>query len=418
MILFNAADASNMSSESNPAPVFSIWQQDTGRTHASGAGNFKPLWEEEVLTGSSFAAVDYSQNRLLVPEALVVNPRQAEPSGQSLPGASAVDTLSVIPEAIATGTASAGLQAEAHFSGSSDASLPGLDHVISAHTPASGSFKTEAEWNLELQAQYEKGLKAGQDQAQLAFQQGEAIERKKLNDLIAQMRVEMTQSASFFSGFERLSLHLAKQLVRGELTLSIDAVRRLLKGCLADVDQKANAVVHLSPDDVQLFRDQRVALPTGMILEADSLLLRGSVRVSLSDGAVEDLIEHRLDALANTVLGLDAKTAGLLRSINVDDQRGEPESMADLDSMSAHAIIPVPAWASQSESPLDQESTHDGTHRDTESRPNEQEAQPYDTFETAEGRFTPVDDELKMRLPTNEQAVYTPPSQELEGEWR
>ena len=114
----------------------------------------------------------------------------------------------------------------------------------------------------------------------------------------------------FYEPLKRLALHLAEQLVLGELFIDGRAVERLLQRCLDDLASHNESVilVELNPDDLVLFEalQDRVGLTSGPVLrlQADASLNPGSVRVSANDAIVEDLIEHRLGALARD-LGVD-----------------------------------------------------------------------------------------------------------------
>jgi hypothetical protein len=116
---------------------------------------------------------------------------------------------------------------------------------------------------------------------------------------------------------KRLALHLAEQLVLGELTQSPQAIERLVRRCVDELaSRRAQVLVELHPDDLALLQPlllrqaaddsaaaeaSRAGAPPWQ-LQADASLQPGSVRASADDAVVSDLVEHRLDALARQLL--------------------------------------------------------------------------------------------------------------------
>jgi flagellar biosynthesis/type III secretory pathway protein FliH len=108
----------------------------------------------------------------------------------------------------------------------------------------------------------------------------------------------------FFEPLKRLSLHLAEQLVLGELSASSKTVERLVQHCLDEVSHplQEGVVVELNPEDKKRLQAQGGDFLEGLRLEAVAELKPGSVRVFANDMVVEDLVEHRLHALARGLL--------------------------------------------------------------------------------------------------------------------
>ena len=115
---------------------------------------------------------------------------------------------------------------------------------------------------------------------------------------------------TFFEPLKRLALHLAEQLVLGELQLNPDAINRLVQRCVDALSTPPSAMiqVELNPLDMaqleSLHKRSGVTVDTGFRLVANPALRKGSVRASADDAVVEDLIKHRLDIFARD-LGLD-----------------------------------------------------------------------------------------------------------------
>ena len=106
---------------------------------------------------------------------------------------------------------------------------------------------------------------------------------------------------------KRLALHLAEQLTLTELSMSPTSIQNLIDRCIEtlDVQSVTSVVVEMNPNDMTLLQNHK-AVPgeksNTWRLIADSHLLPGSVRVRADDAVVSDLIEHRLETLAQGLL--------------------------------------------------------------------------------------------------------------------
>jgi flagellar biosynthesis/type III secretory pathway protein FliH len=149
-----------------------------------------------------------------------------------------------------------------------------------------------AEVQVEMQAS---------DQAQAQVDQG-------LVDALETAAQSMQQDPQqFFEPVKRLALHIAEQLVLGELRLDGAVIDRLVQRCVDDLaaNELSAVVLELHPDDLHALHDLRKR--AGLIeknlpqLMANDALPPGSVRASANDAVVEDLITHRLSAIARTL---------------------------------------------------------------------------------------------------------------------
>ena len=148
---------------------------------------------------------------------------------------------------------------------------------------------------------YAEGHLVGQEQAQAEWQQA----KDSFIELTQMLRAAQSDMTEFYTPLKKLALHLAEQLVRGELSLSGTAIERLTKDALKDLEQQGEGpiVVRLHPLDVEKFNQQLGGELEGIDLRDDPELMQGSVKVSVDDSAIEDLLEHRLAALSESVLG-------------------------------------------------------------------------------------------------------------------
>jgi hypothetical protein len=100
---------------------------------------------------------------------------------------------------------------------------------------------------------------------------------------------------------------LAEELVLGELSVSPQAIDRLVQRCVDTLDTSASTplVIQLSPSDLALLREHPETesdRPDHWTWEVDASLLPGSVRIKANDTVVSDFVETRLTALAQSLL--------------------------------------------------------------------------------------------------------------------
>lgn len=148
---------------------------------------------------------------------------------------------------------------------------------------------------------YQRGIEQGTADSEAKWAQA----REAFVELTQSIRTAQDDMTEFYAPLKKLALHLAEQLVRGELTISTAAVERLTKEALKDVEQQGEGpiVIHLHPLDVEKFSTHLNGELDGLDLRSDSDLSQGSVKVSIDDSAIEDLIEHRLAHLSEELLG-------------------------------------------------------------------------------------------------------------------
>jgi flagellar biosynthesis/type III secretory pathway protein FliH len=157
-----------------------------------------------------------------------------------------------------------------------------------------------------------EGLEAGKEQG---LAEGEAKARAEVADEMAAQRVVFETVATelgaliadpkkFFEPLKRLAMHMAEQVVLGELQTSSKGIERLVQRCLDELDHPVHGavVLELNPEDKELLQAQGGDFIKGMRLEAVHEMQRGSVRVFANDTVVEDLVDHRLEGLAKALL--------------------------------------------------------------------------------------------------------------------
>jgi flagellar biosynthesis/type III secretory pathway protein FliH len=190
---------------------------------------------------------------------------------------------------------------------------------------------------------YAQGLAEGKD---IGLAEGEEKVRSELMQQMTEQREVFEQAAhalhevigdpqKFFEPLKRLTMHLAEQVVLGELQTSSKAIERLVQRCLDELDHpvRGAVVVELNPLDKDVLQVEGADFIKGMRLEAVHEMQRGSVRVFANDTVIEDLVGHRLDSLAKALLSdVDAwrEHSTLMRPPSMDKPQTEAVATAHM----------------------------------------------------------------------------------------
>lgn len=192
-----------------------------------------------------------------------------------------------------------------------------------------------------------EGLALAEEQArelQARAEQETAVTHDVMAEVSAKLNALLEDPTQFFEPLKRLALHLAEQVVKCELRTSSHAVEQLVQRCLDDLDHPAKGavVIELNPEDKARLQEGGSAFIQGMRLDAVHDMKPGSVRVFANDMIVEDLVEHRLEALARTLLiDVDGwrKQSALVKPEAPEIQDGA-DAQADHDSEEAADVHP------------------------------------------------------------------------------
>jgi flagellar biosynthesis/type III secretory pathway protein FliH len=119
-----------------------------------------------------------------------------------------------------------------------------------------------------------------------------------------QLANALEDTTAWSQALKRLAVHVAEQLVLAELSVSPQAIQRLIERCMGELDlpHAGLVTVSLSPHDHDLIKSQPDLSWTGIDILPDPQLSPGSVKVSCKDTRVSDLIEHRLEPMARQLL--------------------------------------------------------------------------------------------------------------------
>lgn len=159
---------------------------------------------------------------------------------------------------------------------------------------------------------HDAGYEKGREEATANFQKS----KDSFEAMVASLRVAQNDMNEFYQPLKKLALHLAQQLVRGELSLSSSAIERLTKAALEDIEGQGEGpiIISMHPLDRDHFGEELYDEYSGIELRSDRALSQGSIRISIDDSAIEDLIEQRLSHLAQQVLGLSAEITSSMDS--------------------------------------------------------------------------------------------------------
>ena len=162
---------------------------------------------------------------------------------------------------------------------------------------------SEEALNLLREEAFQRGLQAGREDMQRAQESEQQKARELLRNLGIELRSLQQDPQRLHEPLKRLAVHVAEQLVRGELQISGQVVHRLITQCIEHIEHPSETViVTLHPEDITRLRalgDEHIA---SMKLEADPQLGVGSVRVRVNDTQVQDLMAHRLEPLVRRLL--------------------------------------------------------------------------------------------------------------------
>jgi flagellar biosynthesis/type III secretory pathway protein FliH len=169
------------------------------------------------------------------------------------------------------------------------------------HEPASATLGlSQDELDQMLEQTRAQSWQTGYDAAIQELTVGVDADRQALQAAAKALHDLQSNQQRWFEPLKKLSLHIAQELVRGEMQLSSAVIERLIKGCIEALDQPAETtLIQVGHADMHRLRD--LNLP-GIALELDESLSEGSVRAKVSDTQVQDLIEHRLAQMSQQLL--------------------------------------------------------------------------------------------------------------------
>jgi flagellar biosynthesis/type III secretory pathway protein FliH len=151
---------------------------------------------------------------------------------------------------------------------------------------------------------FREGYAAGESRVRAEMAAGHAEAVALLRSVTESLRASLGDTQQLHAPLKRLALHIAEVLVRGELQVSGQVIDRLVRHsieALAEPDDRI--VVRLNPEDADRLQAMGEAVTAGLQIERDAQLPAGSLRLQSRETVVEDLLEHRLEVVAQRLLG-------------------------------------------------------------------------------------------------------------------
>ena len=170
---------------------------------------------------------------------------------------------------------------------------------------------------------FQAGVENGKHQAEQSYSEATVA----LKNLIEKIRLNEGNIKEFHDPLKKLAIHLAEQLIRGELIMSSAAIQRLVIQSLEDIERQGTdaIVITLHPEDVESLLDTADLMKEGIEFRSDIHLSRGSVRVTMGDSAIEDLIEHRLQNIVESLYKENVEDIPSLET----EENSNPQEIAD-----------------------------------------------------------------------------------------
>lgn len=160
-----------------------------------------------------------------------------------------------------------------------------------------------------IEAAFQEGFQAGEQAAQDAHAQ----RRSELDALIEQLQMSQRQLAldplEQFMPLKRLALHIAEEVVRGELQTPALMIEQLVQAALEEVNAGGGLPVriHLNPEDARMYREHLREPRQDVDWVEDPMVSRGSLKLRTDATAIDDLIDQRLSDMAEALLGQHAQ---------------------------------------------------------------------------------------------------------------
>lgn len=317
-----AADEGKADAEGESGAVLTAQASDAGHNEAEQAAMNARASAETGLFADDAAATAAS------------TPTPTADADAAMNMAGAAD----VTDAIAAEAAQAAVAAEAAGAEAMPAAVaqPGIsEEELQARLEAAreeGRAEVRESVRAEAHQQgYDEGQAAGYAQAKEEL--GKAYEEKtaQLQAMIDAMQALSYNPDAMFEPMKTLSVHIAEQLVRGELTQSPQAISRLVDNCLRELNASGEkaVVIHLHPEDLEQYKPQAALFGDALVLRPDPKLERGSVRASLEGSVVEDLIQRRVAGLKKGLMQAPAPSwranAGRLSDRIAEGQRGSQQ---------------------------------------------------------------------------------------------
>ena len=195
--------------------------------------------------------------------------------------------------------------------------------IVFSDADINASAELQAVISKAKEEAFQAGVENGKHQAEQSYSEATVA----LKNLIEKIRLNEGNIKEFHDPLKKLAIHLAEQLIRGELIMSSAAIQRLVNQSLEDIERQGTdaIVITLHPEDVESLLDTPDLMKEGIEFRSDIHLSRGSVRVTMGDSAIEDLIEHRLQHIVESLYKENVEDIPSLET----EENSNPQESAD-----------------------------------------------------------------------------------------
>lgn len=195
--------------------------------------------------------------------------------------------------------------------------------IVFSDADINASAELQAVISKAKEEAFQAGVENGKHQAEQSYSEATVA----LKNLIEKIRLNEGNIKEFHDPLKKLAIHLAEQLIRGELIMSSAAIQRLVNQSLEDIERQGTdaIVITLHPEDVESLLDTPDLMKEGIEFRSDIHLSRGSVRVTMGDSAIEDLIEHRLQNIVESLYKENVEDIASLET----EENSNPQESAD-----------------------------------------------------------------------------------------
>jgi flagellar biosynthesis/type III secretory pathway protein FliH len=250
---------------------------------------------DELTSEPDIAAADTASNEhhelIATEQSLEQNSNVAESTGELISSEAEADTDAALSQPL--------LEPEIITAPEPEVA-PGLNNEAVTQLIEAAREETRVEAHA---AGFQEGLEAGLEQAKAEMQAAFDEKLAVIDQMLSGLQKLQRDPNTLFEPMKKLAMHLAEQLVRGELTQSAQVIARLVDNCLRELaasGEKA-VIVHLNPEDLEQYKPLIAQFGDSLVLRPDALLARGSVRASLDGSVVEDLIDRRVKGLSKSL---------------------------------------------------------------------------------------------------------------------
>ena len=165
----------------------------------------------------------------------------------------------------------------------------------------------------ELNAAKTQAFAEGQAQGQAEARQSMRVEaeemsaelniklRDEFSEFLAAVEENLVDGQNLFDPLKRLALTLAEQIARAELTHNDESIRRFIERSIAEIEpsQLTKLVLHVSTAWHERLQSEPLqTVVQNYEVRVDDKLSVGSIRLTIQDTTIEDLIERRIGQLS------------------------------------------------------------------------------------------------------------------------